>query len=147
MADRPSHRFRTVGTAFPWQFVKFAVVGMVNTLVGLSVIFAAKGLLGWGDLAANILGYGVGLSVSFVLNRNWTFRHGGTINFHMVGRFILVFLTAYAVNLLALFGLRDWAGVDSYVAQAASVVSYSVLFYLGSRRFVFPSATRCPCTA
>jgi putative flippase GtrA len=55
--------------------VKFAVVGVANTVVGLAAIYLCKWLLGFNDALANITGYTVGLIISFLLNRGWTFGH------------------------------------------------------------------------
>lgn len=118
------------------QFAKFLVVGVFNTVVGLAFIFAAKALLGWGDLAANASGYAVGLVTSFALNRSWTFRDGGRVSPALL-RFLAAFAAAYLANLATVFALRDLAHVDSYVAQAAGVVPYTILFFLASRAFVF----------
>jgi putative flippase GtrA len=118
------------------QFARFLLVGVLNTVVGLTCIFAAKALLGWGDLAANAGGYAVGLITSFALNRAWTFRDRGRISPALL-RFLGAFALAYLANLLTVFGLRDLAGVNSYVAQAAGVVPYTALFFLASRAFVF----------
>jgi putative flippase GtrA len=120
----------------PLQFAKFVAVGVANTAIGLACIFAAKALLGWGDLAANVGGYGVGLTTSFALNRAWTFRDRGRISPALL-RFLGAFLLAYLANLTTVFALRDLVGVDSYVAQAAGVVPYTALFFLASRAFVF----------
>lgn len=118
------------------QVARFLLVGVANTLVGLAVIFAAKALAGAGDLAANASGYAVGLTLSFALNRSWTFRDRGRLSPAAL-RFMLAFALAYLANLATVFGLRDLAGVDSYVAQAAGVVPYTALFFLASRAFVF----------
>jgi putative flippase GtrA len=118
------------------QLSRFLFVGIANTLVGLAVIFAAKALAGAGDLAANASGYAVGLVLSFTLNRNWTFRDRGRLSPAAL-RFLLAFALAYLANLATVFGLRDLAGVDSYVAQAAGVIPYTALFFVASRVFVF----------
>lgn len=120
----------------PFQIARFALVGVLNTAVGLTVILAAKALLGWGDLAANATGYAVGLSTSFVLNRSWTFRDRGRIS-PAFARFLGAFVLAYLANLAAVFGLRDLAGVDSYLAQTAGVIPYTAVFFIASRAFVF----------
>lgn len=119
-----------------FQFAKFVAVGVLNTAVGLTFIFAAKALLGWGDLAANASGYAVGLVTSFALNRAWTFRDRGRISPALL-RFLAAFAVAYLANLVSVFALRDLAHVDSYLAQAAGVVPYTILFFLASRAFVF----------
>jgi len=59
--------------------LKFVVVGVANTLIGLLAIYLCKWLLGFGDAVANISGYMIGLAVSFGLNRGWTFRHSGAV--------------------------------------------------------------------
>lgn len=56
---------------------RFLSVGVVNMVVGLLVIYACKWFFQAGDLAANAIGYGVGLSTSFALNGRWTFGYRG----------------------------------------------------------------------
>jgi putative flippase GtrA len=83
-----------------WQPVKFVLVGVSNTFVGLGTIYAMKSLLGLGDASSNLIGYGVGLSWSFWLNRSWTFEHREHPGRALV-RFFAVALVAYVVNLAA----------------------------------------------
>ena len=125
-----------MSAANPVQFARFIGVGVLNTVLGLAVIVAAKALLGWSDLLANASGYSVGLLASFVLNRAWTFRDRGDVSPALL-RFIGAFALAYAANLATVFGLRDLASMDAYLAQAAGVVPYTVLFFFASRSFVF----------
>ncbi len=44
---------------------RFALVGVANTLLGLLVIYAAKWVAGLPDFPANLIGYFVGLTVSY----------------------------------------------------------------------------------
>lgn len=122
------------------SLLRFLLVGVVNTVAGLTLILAAKALLGWGDLASNVFGYACGLVLSFVLNRNWSFGHRGAVRPALL-RFLAVFLAAYLANLATVFGLRDLAGIDAYLAQTAGVLPYTALFYLGSRLIVFRNET------
>ena len=121
--------------------IRFILVGIANSAVGLSVIFAAKALLGWNDLIANIAGYAVGLAVSFVLNRAWTFGFTGATGSALL-RFLCTFAIAYALNLATVFILIDGFGVNAYVAQTAGVFPYAVFFYLASRDFVFKTRSQ-----
>jgi putative flippase GtrA len=121
--------------------LRFAVVGVLNTAVGVSVIFAAKGIFGLGDLLANAIGYGVGLGCGFVLYRSWTFQHKGH-PIKAAGRFIAAVAIAYALNLATVFGLRDLGNVNAYLAQAAGVIPYTVFLYLASKVYVFPGHER-----
>jgi len=120
--------------------LKFLLAGGVNTIAGLAVIYAAKWLAHCDDVLANGLGYGAGLCISFVLNKNWTFRYAGSSGAAMI-RFLLVFALAYAMNLgTVLFAVRH-LGLDSYLSQALGIVPYALFGFLASRHYVFGPGT------
>jgi len=115
--------------------VRFAVVGLSNTLCGLAIIYAAKYVAGMDDVPANILGYAIGTLLSFTLNKRWTFRYRGP-NARAFVRFVLVMMTAYLLNLLTVLGALK-LGVDGYVAQALGVIPYAAFGYFASRHLAF----------
>lgn len=115
---------------------RFVSVGVVNTAVGLLVIYGCKWGLGLSDGIANAAGYGLGVCVSFLLNRRWTFRDGGAFSPALL-RFLFVFSIAYPINLLCVLGLIKWLGINSYLAQALGIPPYTVTCYLANRYFVF----------
>jgi putative flippase GtrA len=127
-------------SGFPVQ-LKFAIVGIANSLVGLTAIFLCKGLFGLGDALANFCGYVIGLAVSFALNRGWTFQHAGRV-FPAIARFLTVFGLAYLLNLVTVLVSIHSFRIDAYLSQAIGVVPYTVLFYIGSRYFAFRSSAR-----
>lgn len=116
--------------------LKFGGVGVVNTLLCLTVIFGLKSFGGVGDVPANVAGYIVGLYCSFLLNRSWTFTHGGSL-WPSLLRFLLVFGLSYLLNLAVVVGFIR-AGGNHYFAHLAGMPLYSVAFYLGCRYYVFP---------
>jgi putative flippase GtrA len=130
-ANRPF----AVKSLFSPQIIKFSLVGLLNTTVSLAIIFGSKGLLGWSDLIANAAGYFVGMIISFVANRRWTFEHHGTVH-TAAARFLIAFGISYGANLGTVFALIE-VGVNSYLAHAAGMVPYTLIFYLVSRFFVF----------
>jgi putative flippase GtrA len=119
---------------------RFLVVGLLNTAVGLSVIFAAMGLFGFNDIAANAVGYAVGLTVSFIGNRHWTFRDNGPKG-ATLARFLLSFAFAYVVNLIVVLFVRDGLHLNPYFAQLAGICVYTPLFFVISRSLVFTERT------
>jgi len=125
-----------VSALLKFTFVRFSLVGVVNSLLGLLVIFSAK-LMGVGDVGANALGYLVGILVSFTLNRNWTFGARGAVGEAFV-RFLLTIAVAYAANLVTVLLLIHGQGVNAYLAQACGVPVYTLGVYAGCRWFVFP---------
>jgi len=121
---------------FDARLAKFVLVGLSNTLVGLGVIYLAKWLAGLDDVVANVLGYGVGLALSFSLNKAWTFRFSGDAAAALV-RFLLVFAVAYLANLGTVLFLARTLEANGYLAQLAGVAPYTLISYLGSRYFAF----------
>jgi len=117
--------------------LRFVLVGFANTALGLAVIYIAKLVLAFGDVAANATGYAFGLLVGYGLNSTWTFDYRGRAP-AAIGRFAIAFLLSYSVNLLAVWCLIDRASVNSYVAQALGIIPYTLCFYLLCRSFVFP---------
>lgn len=119
--------------------VRFLIVGLANTSVGLLIIYLGKWLMGLDDIAANMVGYSCGLILSFVLNKRWSFRYSGSSG-PALFRFFLVILVAYLLNLgLTLVAINS-LGINSYFAQALGVVPYTVITYFGSRYYVFPDS-------
>jgi putative flippase GtrA len=118
------------------KVLKFLLVGVINTCVGLSVIYSCKWFLELGDVVSNAIGYAVGLTVSFTLNSRWTFGYRGDALFAAI-RFLVVFLVAYFANLITVMALIEWAGLNSYLAQLFGVPPYTIVFYLGSKWYAF----------
>lgn len=123
------------------QLLRFGGVGILNTTLTFVTIVGMKAILGAGDLAANAAGYAVGLCASFLLNRQWTFRvaEGGKDRIiSQLVRFLAIFFVAYAINIATVFPLIA-LGVNPYLAHAAGMPLYTLVFFLGCRRYVFHS--------
>jgi len=119
--------------------LRFGLVGVVNTLVGLAVI-AALLRLGAGDWISNAASYAVGLCVSFTLNRRWTFGVCGAVDTREIARFLCVFAVAFGCNLAVLAAMRSLGFTENLIGQGAAMIAYSAVFFLLSRRFVFAQA-------
>jgi putative flippase GtrA len=121
--------------------VRYLATGVLNTLVGLGVIYVSMFFLGLGNAAANALGYSIGVVLSFVINKRWTFRHTGS-PLSAFARFVGVVGTAYIANLATVLVLAEGLGVDRYIAQALGIPPYTAVGYLGSRYFAFSNLRR-----
>jgi putative flippase GtrA len=116
--------------------LRFVIVGFANTALGLAVIYFAKLVLEFGDVAANATGYACGLVAAFALNSTWTFGYRGRAAI-AIAKFLGSFLIAYGANLLTVWYLIERAAVNNYVAQAVGILPYTLSFYLLCRLFVF----------
>jgi putative flippase GtrA len=118
------------------SFFRFALVGVSNTAIGMSVIYIAWNTFHLGDMLANVLGYAIGFLWSYGINRLWTFQDNGSVA-RSFTRFALVCAAAYAANLVVLFATRSAIGETSFLPHVFGAVTYTILGYLGSRFFVF----------
>lgn len=119
------------------QTLCFAAVGVVNTSIGLGVIYALMYFWRSGPVAANFFGYGIGLAVSFSLNRLWTFKSERAAADDLP-KYLLAAGASYLVNAGIVSAVVTWSTVNSYLAQLLGVSVYAVSFFLGCRIFVFP---------
>lgn len=116
--------------------VRYLLVGVINTIVGLGTIYFAMYFLGFRADRANGLGYSVGIIVSFLLNKKWTFKSYDHLLYSFL-RFLTVVSIAYTVNLTVVLCSINEFGINPYVAQALGIVPYATVGYLGSCYFAF----------
>jgi len=115
---------------------RFSIVGIANTLVGLAVIYICMGIFGLSVQGSNAIGYATGLVVGFLLNRRWTFQHTERPGPALL-RYAAVVLAAYLANLAIVVLLVDQLRQNHYIAQAAGILPYTLITYLGSKHFAF----------
>jgi putative flippase GtrA len=127
---------RFISYVFGLSLVRFALTGVLNTLVGLGTIFALKWFVDMNDNAANFLGYGVGLLVSYLVNSRWTFRYRQSL-VSVLPQYLLMILIAYLVNLAVVRWCIDTLQLNSYAAQGCGVLPYAAISYVLLRWFVF----------
>jgi putative flippase GtrA len=120
------------------DLIRYLTVGVANTIVGLSTIYLCIFALHADDVIANLVGYAVGITCSFLLNRRWTFSSTDAIA-PQLARFLLVLTVAYLVNLGTVLALTKFLDMNRFLAQAVGTLPYTTVGYLGSRFFAFRS--------
>ncbi len=121
---------------FQWSLIRFGLTGLLNTVVGLGTIFALKWFLNVPDTPANLAGYGLGIIVSYYVNSRWTFQYKEALHAKALP-YALVLVCAYIVNLFTVHFCIGMLQLNSYLAQAAGIIPYSLLTYVLLRRYVF----------
>lgn len=124
------------------EMMRFAATGVINTIVGLAAIAFAQTVLLLGPYWSNAFGYAVGLACSYAFNSRWTFRAGPGSPGRLL-RFIVAFALAYAANLAVLYGSLT-VGAPWLLAQAAALLTYSVLFFVLCKFAVFRQPAASP---
>lgn len=127
------------------SFLKFLIVGFVNTLVGIGLMLILKNGLDWTFWNATFTGNTAGAAVSFLLNRTFTFNSRVPIQ---VGgpRFIIVVLACYFIS-FSISRLITWKmnsitiwqfyiESDNIAILLGSII-YTIMNYIGQKSFVF----------
>lgn len=139
------------------HFLKFNFIGLLNTLLGLGVIWVALVLWQLHPVVANLLGYVIGGVHSYFWHRLWNFRSKQKPGSEIM-RFILAFGLGYGANLMALFALQylvqNWPpmivlaqataslGGGPYLAQVGAFICYLLISYTLLRWWVFAPVFR-----
>ena len=118
------------------QFFRFLTVGVFNTLLGYCVIFACMYLAKMTPEASNAAGYGVGLFVSYILHRKFTFNSKQRKR-DEVAPFLIVFLVAYATNFVALLVFIHKLGFNVGLSQVLAGVVYVAASFIMNKYYVF----------
>jgi putative flippase GtrA len=118
------------------QFVKFGIVGVSNTLLTFVVYTLLLKVFGVWYLAASAVGFGVGATNGFLLNRRWTFREhvGDTLT---PVRWAIVQGCGLAINEGLLYLFVHDARLDKLLAQACATVVVTISTFFANRAWTF----------
>lgn len=126
-------------------FVRFLLVGVLNTLIGLSSSFLLYNFVLMGYWAATFGGNLIGATASYFLNRRFTFRSNVSVSSSW-WKFVVVIILCYVVS----YGCSLWISQSLYwlLPQASQKLVqnfaillgnglYTILNYLGHKYFTF----------
>ena len=119
------------------QLVRFGAVGASGYVVNLAVFTLAVHGAGFAYYVAATLAFIVALANNFAWNRAWTFRAGDGHAGFQAARFVVVSLAAFAFNLLVLFLLVEFAGMEKVPAQALAIAAATPMNFLGNKLWSF----------
>lgn len=118
------------------QFVKFGIVGVSNTLLTFIVYTLLLKVFGVWYLAASAVGFAVGATNGFLLNRRWTFREHVGDPLTPV-RWAIVQGCGLAINEGLLFLFVHDAQLDKLIAQACATVVVTLTTFFANRAWTF----------
>jgi putative flippase GtrA len=118
------------------QFGQFAVVGCIATAVQYLVLIVFFQLFQISPQSASAVGFACGAAVSYLLNRQWTFRSTGPHR-RLVMRFTLMALGGLCLNSAVMYlGIRI-LGLYYLFAQCLATLVTLAMNFLVARIWVF----------
>ena len=91
------------------QLLKYAVIGVLNTLITLATFYLLNTRLGLSYGISNVTGYVLGVINSFLWNRNWVFKTKNNFSRELV-LFVCGFLICLALQLCVSWILLEGLG-------------------------------------
>ena len=129
-------------TLFDVKFWKFILVGIINTIVGTSIMFGLYNLVGLSYWVSSASNYILTSILSYFLNKYFTFQQKGASLKSLVKFAIniaICYFVAYGVAkpLTILMLMNASQKVQENVAMFVGMVFFTALNYLGQRFFAF----------
>lgn len=125
-------------------FLRFIIVGVINTLFGTAIMFVFYNVFGLSYWLSSASNYFFGSILSYFLNKYFTFQYKKR-DWKVVGRFVLnisaCYLIAYGIAKPLVRALLSGASatIQENVAMLCGMCLFVALNYLGQRFFAFKS--------
>jgi putative flippase GtrA len=119
------------------QFLKFAVVGVLNSAIHYLIFLFLYSVLGTQYLLASIIGYVAGMVNSYVLNRRWTFKSRNRRLMTELSRFVVVNLVSLGANLGLLYLLVSNGLMAPTWAQIVAIVGSTLVNFVLNKFWTF----------
>jgi putative flippase GtrA len=122
--------------------MKFVMVGIVNTLIGTTIMFGFYNVFNLNYWISSASNYIIGSLVSYLLNKNFTFRFKEK-GYYSLLRFIINILTCYLLAYGIAKPIMHWILSDfnkiiqENISMLLGMCLFVVFNYLGQRFFAF----------
>ena len=118
---------------------KYGIVGIINTLLTLVIIWLMRSLGGASLVVANATGYTAGFINSFILNRSWTFKAKNDWKKEFV-KYLIAFLICYVIQLSFVLLLEKWTVLKEAYITLLGMVVYTGFNFLLNKYFTFKTS-------
>jgi putative flippase GtrA len=118
------------------QFIKFNLVGLLNTALDFAV-FTLLSWLGVFYIIAQCISYGVGMLNSYTLNKYWTFAQKGQLEPKQALRFTVLNLGSLLISLGLLALFKDQLELKLLWAKLLATIATTLVNFVGSKLWVF----------
>ncbi len=121
------------------QFVTFALVGVANTSVSAGLYTMFTRVAHVHPLAANALAFMVAVTMSFLLNRRFTFRGSPGVVHHQYIKFFIVNIISLVASEIIIWFVHVVLGVNDLVAFGLATVVVLFWNFGANRMWTFRS--------
>lgn len=118
------------------RFIKFSMVGVINTLVNW-IIFFILNALGMYYILANIIAYILGTVNSYLWNTLWVFKYKDKASTETTIKFIILNLIGLGLNTGILYVLVDLCNLNKFIGLVTTTAIVMIINYIVNKLWVF----------
>lgn len=118
------------------RFIKFGMVGVINTLVNW-IIFFILNALGMYYILANIIAYILGTVNSYLWNTLWVFKYKDKTSTETTIKFIILNLIGLGLNTGILYVLVDLCNLNKFIGLVITTAIVMIINYIVNKLWVF----------
>lgn len=122
-------------SAFKNRFIRFCIVGAINTGIDIAVFSLLFYGFNLNLLLANSAGFMAAVINSYLLNKIWTFEDASAHSAQRMGMFVLIALGGLGISNLVVYILVE--SVGALPAKIVAIAAVLVWNFGLTRKFVF----------
>jgi len=122
------------------QFIKFGVIGILNTIIQYIVFYFFYSIFGLYYIFSSAFGYFCGVLNSYLLNRSWTFKSKYCNKRKEFAKFTIVNIFSLGINLIVLELLVSYSVFRPEIAQVFAIMFSMVANFVGNKFWTFNSS-------
>lgn len=120
------------------EFLKFALVGFIGTLINLLVLYSFTEFLGIYYILSAVFAFLVAATSNFILNKVWTFKEKiGHKIFAKYYKFLSVSIVALVVNLFFLYTFTKFLKIYYLISQVLAIGISLIINFIGNKIWTF----------
>ena len=133
---------KILSSFFDTTFLRFILVGVVNTFVGTAIMFFCFNVLAWSYWISSALNYIAGSIVSYLLNKRYTFQQKGH-DWYTILKFIVNITICYVLAYGFAKPVVTWllsgfsTNVQGNIALLVGMILFVAFNYIGQRFWAF----------
>ena len=119
------------------EFGKFALVGIISTLVSYSIFLVGIKLLGIYYIFSSAIGFIFGIFISYSLNRLFTFSPSSSSLSREILTYVAVCIFSLSLSLATLYLLVELFMISPFIGNFVAIGVSTITNFSGAKLFVF----------
>lgn len=122
------------------QFIKFATIGAVGTLIHIAILFILTEFAGVYYMISAVIAFIVALTNNFFMNKFWAFKEtskGKNAKRYII--FTIIATIAFLVNITILYSVTEFLNVHYLISQVIAIAISLWINFFGSKKWAFKS--------